>query len=87
MKDGLYESAEAVAICLKALLDRDSPGYGWFTVSATRQERDRVRLHIDGGIYSCVSNIVGDGVRVDVAQSKDGSSVNIRLTPYRRTAA
>ena len=87
MKDGLHEFAEALAICLNALLDRDSAGYGWFTVSATRQERDRVRLHIDGGIYSRVSNIVGDGVRVDVVLSKDGSSVNLRLTPYRRTAA
>jgi len=87
LKEGLHEFADALANCLNALLDRDSAGFGNFNVSATREARDRVRLHIDGGIYSCVSNIVGEGVRVDVVPSKDGSSVTLRLRPYRRTAA
>ena len=87
MKNGLYEFGDALAECLNALLDRKSKGFGNFTVSATREARDRVRLHVDGGIYTSFSNIVGEGVRVDVVPSKDGSSVTLRLRPYRRTAA
>ena len=85
--DGLRDFAEAVAECLSALLEHDRPGYGKFTVSATRKARNRVRLHIDGGIYSYVSNIVGEGVRVDVVPSTDGSGVTLRLRRDRRTAA
>ena len=84
MKDGLHKSAEALAHCLTTLLGQGCNGFGSFEVRASRETQDRVRLHIDGGIYSSVSHIVGEGIRVEVVKNQDEDDVWLRLRPDRR---
>ena len=84
LKDGLHESAKALAHCLTTLLGRDCKGFGSFEVRAIREARDRVRLHIDGGIYSSISRIVGEGVRVEVVKKTGEDCVWLRLRPDPR---
>ncbi len=46
---GKVELDKAVHHCLKAIL---RSGFGEFTVRAVMKDDQRIRVHVDGGIYS-----------------------------------
>jgi hypothetical protein len=84
--NGIHDLAVALARCVNGLVGGRSSGFGGFTVNATREQNGRIRIHVDGGIFSRVVYVDGDGVRVRVLGNKNEEGTWLALEPQRLEA-
>jgi hypothetical protein len=75
----LEDLAEALAECLRYLLGPGSVGFGRFTVSCTRENRGLIRLHVDGGIYSRIVWVDGEGIGIAVVKGEAQGGTSLAL--------